>query len=61
MFPPECSGDIAKFLCYIADNSDRPKSALQNCVAAINALYKASGICSPCDDNVYSLKTALVS
>jgi len=39
--------DVAKFLCIIADSSDRPASQLKNAIAALNNLYGALDIQSP--------------
>lgn len=39
--------DVAKFLCNIADSSDRPGSQLKSAIAAINNLYEALDLISP--------------
>ena len=46
-FPPTNPRHIATFLCDIASNTKRPKSALHTTTAALNCLYEAFGIANP--------------
>lgn len=52
--------DVARFLCVIADSSDRPASQLKSAVAAVNNLYCALDMQSPAHHpDICRLTTAL--
>jgi hypothetical protein len=53
--------DVARFLCSLADSSDRPASMLKSALAAINNLYSALDIANPADHpDIHILKNALI-
>ncbi len=63
MFPPpgEDSGTFADFMCFVADGSERPESALKCTSAAITCYYQGSGRASPMDrPDLRKLCSALV-
>ncbi len=54
-------GDVAVFLCTLADTSDRPQSQLKSATAAINCLYGALDMPSPAvHPEIEKLSCALV-
>ena len=60
-FPPVSTGQIAEFMCELADNSERPQSVLKSALAAISCLYKVKAA----DDisqrrEVHDMKDALI-
>ena len=59
-FPPDNSSSIADFLCYLASGSERPKSLINNAIAAINAMTRVGMMPRLCDDNISSLVCALI-
>ena len=48
-FPPLDTATIANFLCHVADASPKPRSVLRCTIAALTAMYQASGTINPVD------------
>lgn len=60
-FPPDRTGQLADFLCYICDCSDKPRATLRNMEAAVGNLYRGLGKENLMSDpDIKMLLTALV-
>ena len=47
-FPPSNTCEIANFLCYVADNSNRPESQLKTAKASIGHICDVFDVPNPC-------------
>ena len=54
------SGTVTSYLLHLTENSVRPKSTLTVTTAALNAFFRASGVTSPIDDEIYDLVNGLI-
>ena len=55
------TANIAEFLCWLTDHSDRPESVIKTALAAIDLLFYTMGLSSPTKDkDIDRLVTALI-
>ena len=59
-FPEVSTASLANYLCHLAQKSDRPKSVMNTCLAAVTCMTQALKLKDPVTEDILKLSTALV-